>query len=457
MELRKRYLEALGSNVVSLSLSNITKFYYNYIKNNLSKVESEIDRNGYFVLKNKISIGDSNTTSRDLFISTYFVDNNQADKCEDAIEQKYHTDVTIGSVGGFFVPSTNEIVNIVVIRDNDTVLSALNHSDIRSTIEHEVTHAFDRTNRNRNFSSQKNNPGVGEKFLSACAYLGCVDKNDMADLLLNDMFTSGAISRCIYAISIILYKLFTRTEFNAHQMSDLDNLHKVNINRSDKVKKALSRDLLNDLTLTKQHLEAATSIDVEYNPTLWNIVGNVLNYMGYRLQNNSPESVYKFFKRESKRLFDKYYDRKEKNQVKTVISLREKNTIKNKIMHCLENGNFNNGITFWFSPAGNNNSYLCRLFENNGKVNLIINKKNIRIYGNVNNMLDRAKQALNENNRLNFEFAIDNMVDVIVQSIERAFNDVKYSPVYDITIPQDDAQINKSNQIKSRFADLDWD
>jgi hypothetical protein len=44
-----------------------------------------------------------------------------------------------------------------------------------------------------------------------------------------------------------------------------------------------------------------------------------------------------------------------------------------------------------------------------------------------------------------------------VQSIERAFNDVKYSPVYDITIPQDDVQINKSNQIASRFADLDWD
>ena len=47
--LRKRYLEAISVSSASLSLSNITKFYFSYIKENTDKVRGQLDRNGYFL------------------------------------------------------------------------------------------------------------------------------------------------------------------------------------------------------------------------------------------------------------------------------------------------------------------------------------------------------------------------------------------------------------------------
>lgn len=55
--LRRQYLEAISSNVISLSLSNISDYYMSYIRSHSGKVESELERVGYFVLKNKVSIG----------------------------------------------------------------------------------------------------------------------------------------------------------------------------------------------------------------------------------------------------------------------------------------------------------------------------------------------------------------------------------------------------------------
>ena len=69
LSLHKRYLESISSQQASLSLSNLPRFYSNYIISNARKVESELERVGYFTLKNKLSIGNSNTTTKDVFIS----------------------------------------------------------------------------------------------------------------------------------------------------------------------------------------------------------------------------------------------------------------------------------------------------------------------------------------------------------------------------------------------------
>jgi len=454
--LERRMIEAIGSQVISLSLSNISNFYKSYIKENKQKMISELNRVGYYVLKNKVSIGNSPTTTKDIQICTYFASMDFIDECNAALANKYNVNVDIQSVGGFFVPATNELVVIVKVY-NDDLEKSLKDADIRSTIEHELTHAFDHTNKDRRLADQNNVPGVGENFLSMCAYLGCASRSDIFNLMGTDILTNGAASECIYSISIILYKLFTITEFNAHQMSDLDSLHKVDINRSDRVRKALRKDILTDTKLTERNLKSAIKITPEKSPELWKIVGNVLTYMGYNLDGKSPSAVYQFFKRESRKLFDKFISRKMKNQVKAIISLREKNNLKEKIISCIKNNDMQRGVSFWFSPSGDTNSYLCRITASTSTVALTINRERVKLYGNADAIYKRAVDANNDRNRAAFEFAIDNLVDIIVQSIERNFNDIKYDPVYDITIPQDELQISKSNKISSRFADLDWD
>jgi hypothetical protein len=458
LSLKKKYLEAISSQTISLSLSNIARFYNNYISNNLSKVESELNRVGYFTLKNKLSIGDNEKTTKDVYITTYFVNMERAEECSEMLAQKYHGDTDVRQLNGFFVPSTNELVIIVRVEGaDDNVLNALKRSDIRSTIEHELTHAFDSTNRSKLLADQNPAPGVGGNFLSMCAYLGCATREDVMNLLGDDLFSGGRINDCIYSISLILYKLFTLTEFNAHQMSDLDYTHNVDINRSDKVRAALKKDINYEQKLTKQHLDIATKVTPDDSPYLWRLVGNVLSYMGYDLKNKSPKSVYNFFNRESKKLFKKYYDRKVKNQVKLIISLREKNNIKNKLSKCIEDNKLSKGFSFWFSPAGSTDSFLCRISAQDNKLNINFDRSPIRIYGNANGMLARAISALNNNDDNAYDFALDNLTDIIVQSIERNFNIIDYEPVYDITAPQDETQISKSNQRANRFADLDWD
>lgn len=455
VSLRQRYLEALGSQAASLSLSNLPKFYSSYVTANKDKVESELNRVGYFVLKNKVSIGESSATTKDVFISTYFVNMDMIDECNRMLYQKYHGDSDIRTTNGFFVPSTNELVVIVRVNGNESVTRALNKADIRSTIEHELTHAFDHTNKDQRLANQKPVPGIGDNFLSACAYLGCASNSDIRDIIMGDFFTGGAISECIFAISIILYKLFTITEFNAHQVSDLDKTHKVDIRKSDDVRKALSKDIAADSKVTEKMLKKAVNVTPNENPYLWKIVGNVLNYLGYRVP-DSPSAVYRFFKTTSERLFKKFTTKKLKNQVKAIVSLREKNSIKEKLINCIENDNLDRGISFWFSPSGISDSFLCRVRESNNKLSLSINNKDVKLYGNVDVMLNRAITSYSNNDMSKFEFAVDNLVDSIVQSIERNFNEVGYDPVYDITEPQDDIQISKSNKV-NRFADLDWD
>lgn len=455
--LKRRYLEAISSSAASLSLSNISRFYDSYIKNNEDKVKSELERVGYYTLKNKLSIGDNSSNTKDVYISTYFVNMDKADTCNNMLSQKYHGDVDVRNVGGFFSPQTNELVVLVRVYDTDSIEDDLKDSDIRSVIEHEMTHAFDNTTKSDKMKNQNISPGIGENFLSACAYLGCANRSDIADLMMNDMFMNGKISSSIHAISLLLYKLFTITEFNAHQMSDLEETHNVDIKRSDDVRKALRRDVLNDYTITNKLLRDAAKVTPERAPQLWKVIGNVLSYMGYNLRSKSPNAVYKFFTEYSDKLFKKYINRKMKNQAKSIISLKEKNNIKNKLIECISNNNLKRGISFWFSPAGNRNSYLCRFKSNDGKSVLTINNKDAKIFGNANAMMQRAIDANNSGNNSNLEFAIDNLVDIIVQSIERKFNNVNYDPVYDITVPQDEVTINQSNKRTSRFADLDWD
>lgn len=455
--IRQRYLEAIGSQAASLSLSNIGKFYRDYVDNNLEKVEDELDRVGYFTLKNKMSIGRDKLSAKDIYISTYIVNTDKSAECNRMLQQKYHGDIDINSVGGFFVPSTNELVVLIPVHANEYVDNAVARADIRSTIEHELTHAFDHTNKSDRLSKQKPTPSVGNNFLTACAYLGCANKSDIADIITGSLFTDVNTMECIYAISIILYKLFTITEFNAHQMSDLEETHSVNPERSEDVKAALKRDVITDSKLTRHHLDAATSISPEDSPSLWRVVGNVLNYMGYRVNAKSADAVYKFFTRMSVKLFNKFYSKKLKNQSKAIASLREKNSIKDALRDSIDFGNINNGINFWYSPSGDTNSYSCILKENNGHLILTISNKLAKIYGNADEMMRRAVNAYANKNWSAFEFALDNLVDVITQSIERNFNDVGYDPVYDITEPQDEVQISQQNKRSNRFADLDWD
>lgn len=457
MTYRQRYLEAIGSQAASLSLSNISKFYKNYVKNNLEKVEDDLERVGYFTLKNKMSIGRDKQNSKDIYISTYIVNLDKADDCNRMLQQKYHGDVDVHSVGGFFVPSTNELVVLIPVHANEYVDDAVAKADIRSTIEHELTHAFDHTNKSDRLSKQKPTPSVGNNFLSACAYLGCANKSDIADIITGSLFTDVNTMECIYAISIILYKLFTITEFNAHQMSDLEETHSINPERSEDVKNALKRDLFNDAEITKSHLKNAASVTPDESPSLWRVVGNVLNYMGYRVNAKSADAVYKFFTRMSVKLFNKFYSKKMKNQSKAIASLREKYSIKDALRDSIDFGNINDGIIFWYSPSGDTNSYQCRVSENAGHLVLTISNKPVKLYGNADEMMRRAVNAYASKKWSAFEFALDNLVDVITQSIERNFSDVGYDPVYDITEPQDEVQISQQNKRSNRFADLDWD
>lgn len=456
-QLRKRYLEAISVSSASLSLSNITNFYYNYVKDNADKVKGQLYRNGYFLLKNKVSTGDSSANTKDAYISTYFIDVDREDDCARMLRQKYHNDVDIRSTGGFFVPSTNELVVLVKIYDLDNIEKSIKKADIRSIIEHELTHAFDHTSKNKKLSNQNVTPGIGESFLSTCAYLGCATRSEIADLLTSDFIYDGAASKCVYAISIALYKLFTLTEFNAHQMSDLEETHKVDFKKSAKVKSALVKDIKSDTNITRKILQDAVSLTPDECPQLWTIVGRVLNYMGYSVNSNSPGAVYKFFSATSAKLFSKFYQKKLKNQIKYIISLREKANIKSNLIKCIKQNKMRTGISFWFSPTGSSDSYICRIKSNGDHISLTVNHKDQNIVGNADAIYKRALDAHNEKHKSVFEFAIDNLVDIIVQSLERAFNNISYDPVYDITIPQDEEQAYQSNKISSRFADLDWD
>lgn len=455
--LKQRYLEALGATSLSLSLSNISRFYYNYVNSNYMKVRSELERVGYFVLKNKVSIGNSSATTKDIQISTYFVNMNMVNTVNSALSQRYHTPINVRDMGGFFMPSTNELAVFIRVNDLDNIAESIKESDVRSTIEHELTHAFDNTNKNSAVSKQSTVPGIGSAFLSACSYLGCATRSDIATILSDGLFVGKDIESCIFSISALLYKLFTITEFNAHQFSDLSETHNVNYNRSDSVKKALQKDIVTDSKITYTLKEDATSVTADECPYLWKLVGNVLSYMGYKVNKNSPSAVYKFFSKMSDKLYAKYIEKKVKNQTKTIISIKEKNSIKSNIKRCIENNKLSSGATFWFSPSGSRDSYLCRFRVNGSSIELYVNRNKIKIYGNANEMLKRITAAYSSGNESAMDFALDNLVDIIVQSIERSFKNASYDPVYDITTPQDEDQISVSNKISSRFADLDWD
>ena len=368
--------------------------------------------------------------------------------------QRYHIDTDIEKVGGFFVPSTNEIVVIVKIDPVQGIDYSLQYADPRSTIEHELVHAFDHTNKDSRASKQDSLPDIGQNFLSACAYLGCLSRSDVARILGSEMLTGGIVSSCIYSISIVLYRLFTITEFNAHQVSDLDETHKVDIKRSEKFRKALENDIVNELDAVGPHLKKSVYIDADDNPELWRLVGRVLNYLGYKVNANSPSTVFNFYRRTAGKLYQKFFNKKMKNQAKAIISLREKNNIKLKLADCIDRGTLEKGISIWFSPTGMSDSFLCRISARNSKLSITVNNKPIKIIGNADGMLKRALDATDNGRESQFEFAVDNLVDVIVQSIERNFNNVGYDPVYDITEPQDEDQAYKSNKV-NRFADLD--
>lgn len=457
MNRQRRYLETISSQVASLSISNITKFYVNYIKKNYTKVESELERVGYFVLKNKLSIGKSSTTTKDVFISTYFVNGDEIDKCNYMISQKYYVNTDIRTTDGFFIPSSKELVIFVIVDSDSTILETLEVRDIRSTIEHELTHAFDSTSKNTKVSKHKQIGSTVREFLSTCLYLGCVSKEDLESIILNDALTGGMFSEgCVKAICLVIYKLFTITEFNAHLVDDFKNVNNINIKHSEKVKEALSKDIVLDYNITKQTLAEALYLTAEESPYLWRMVGNVLSYMGYNVDKESPEKVYDFFKKTSIKLFRKYINKKIKNKTKQISSLKEKESIKDKIINCIVFDK-KESISFWYSPSGMRDSFLFRVDWRNDKVKLSVNREDINVYGNANEMLKRAMTALKADDEFKFEFAIDNLVDILIQSIERKFTDVKYDPIYDITEPQDEETIEKSNKIASRFDGLDWD
>lgn len=395
-----------------------------------------------------MSIGSDSKTTKDVFISAYFVNMDMADECSRKLGVDVH------QVGGYFIPSTNEIVVIICVYD-DSIEDALKEADIRSTIERELIHAFDHTSKSNKRVNQKSVPGVAEDFLASCLYLGCASKSDIAGILQSGITIDSFKASSINSICMVLYKLFTITEFNAHQASDLKELHKINIKRSNDVRKALLKDIITDTTITSNIISHSLSITPEECPELWKIIGNVLVYIGYNLRNKSPKAVYKFYKETSHKLFLKYTSKKYKTQVKSIISLREKNNIKDRLIKSITDDTFEKGLSFWFSPVGDSNSYLCRIKSKNNKVILLINNKPAKIYGNADNMLKRVLDSINSSSS-KFDFAIDNLVDIIVQSIERNFNSIDYDPVYDITIPQDEDQIKATNTV-NRFADLDWD
>ena len=228
--LRKRYVEALGISNASLSLSHIERFYEDYIDKNYQKVKSELERVGYFALKNKLSIGNSPTTTKDIFITTYFVNMEMADKCNAMLSQKYGSNTNVYTSRGFFVPSTNELAVIVCVNDLDNIDGDLQDTDVRGTIEHELTHAFDYTNKNKVLSRQGHVSGVGPAFVAMCMHLGFISHDDAISMIKHEALAGRDIERVIYAISALIYKLFTITEFNAHIVSDLVETHRVYYN-----------------------------------------------------------------------------------------------------------------------------------------------------------------------------------------------------------------------------------
>ena len=179
--------------------------------------------------------------------------------------------------------------------------------------------------------------------------------------------------------------------------------------------------------------------------------------MGYNVNKKSPQSVYNYFMRMSEKLYSKLAEKKLKNQSKLISSIGEKNSIKGKIAFCIRGNELNKGTTFWYSPAGDRNSYNCRFSAPSNKVKLTVNNKPVKIVGNADGILKRALDADAADNDSKFSFAVDNLVDIVVQSLDRHFTNADYDPVYDITDPQDEETISKANKISSRFADLDWD
>ena len=65
----KKILESLVSQSLSLTLSNIDKLYLKYVHKNLEKIKSDLNRVGYFIIKNKVSLGKDKNTERNIFMN----------------------------------------------------------------------------------------------------------------------------------------------------------------------------------------------------------------------------------------------------------------------------------------------------------------------------------------------------------------------------------------------------
>lgn len=472
--------ENISSSVASLSLSRISQFYVNYVKENEQKVLKDLNRVGYYLLKNKISIGNDSLTTKDVHISLYICNLNMISACNNTLEQNYHVSVNIENTGGFFVPSSNEVVVIVRTDMLNPLQDDIKDADIRSTIEHEITHAFDHTSDSKRLKTQKPVPGIGS-MLTGAYDLKIITADEYADLsymIATDK--SRRLENCLFAISVVLYKLFTITEFNAHQMSDLENVRAVDVPmlsnseatlqaRSNAFKTALKTDIDVDNKLLREEINKALKITPAMNPLLWTVVGKILQYLEYNLKCNvetQPEKVYAFFKNYATKLADKFINKKAKNQVKLDTSLKEKATIKKELLDAINRSTGNKVVaaSFWYHPnavgKGISNAYRIKFLYVDGVAEIKIkgNKyaDTCKLYGNISGITKRALDAKIKNSNSKLEFAVDNLVDVIVQTIERNLAKVSYNPLYDITLPEDEDQMRANNTV-NRFSVLEYD
>lgn len=466
-------LENLSVSAVSLSLRSLESFYTNYINNNEENIREHLLQKGYFNLKNKLKLGKKESETRDIYINVYLFNAKAAGLCNQVLSKKYNTSIHVENTKGFFNSATNELVVFISVKSAWSLQKALKDTDILGIIEHEITHAIDNTATGTPLQTQNSlNPYY---FLNTCARLGFASKSESAAIIA-EMYRSKFIyieknpekamslmTQTLNSIEFIIYKLFANTEFNAHQLSELNLLHKANIKNSEKVRKAFFKDLGNEVKKLEGLFKVAKLVTYEDSPTLWIVVGRILHYMGYKV-GTKPIEVYRFFATVGLKLLKSYFKKKQKNQVKYIISLREKENIKKELITYIKQRVTrkrrwkNLGASFWFTPTGSKIDFLCRfIIDENEKISLTLNRDEVTIIGSIDTVYKRAIEAFNNNDIHSFEFSVSTIVDLLVQSIERAVNDIPYDALYDITIPQDEESYKASMQTSNRFSDLEFD
>lgn len=453
----KKLLESLVSQSLSLTLSNIDKLYLKYVHKNLEKIKSDLNRVGYFIIKNKVSLGKDKNTEKNIFINVCILNKKKAEECNRMIKHEYNSDIDIETSRLNGWAYNNEIICLVIISDIENIEKEFNKYELRSTIEHELIHAIDCTRKKTSkMDVTSHTPTLVEAGLpKGCYALDIISYDELKkffeelEYILSDSDELRQETyKSISSIEFILYLLFDILENNAHQTLRKRGNEEFDYKKIKIFLKVLKDDVTEDYKLRKDLIKRAMRLHYKEFPMIWELVGKLLSGIGFKLKENSPKYVYNYFYKISLRLLDEFINKKTKNQSKAFSSIKEKESIKQKVIKCIREGTIDKGVSFWFSPTGKSDSFICRIRVVNNELIVTVNKKPIKIYGNADLIIKQALETKRGKEREKIEFLINKFVDIVIQSIERNFknsSDKDYEPIYDITFPQD------------TFDDLDYD